>query len=437
MGRISDTGLYPFDTAITPNDYVIGTDGDNLNATKNFKVSTMLGYLGNMFNLQSQDLYYTYNAVAAGSVGTGEISSNNYADETILTSGVTNLYVSKLTELGALVDTYLNAIATDQLTVIVMDLSAPENYLVFNLTGSSDVDANTINLAGTVSESNGELVAGRSIGLKLTAGGGGGDFVDLVSNQTAAGNKTWTGTAFFNGNIIHSGFIATLQRVTSLYLDTKLFIWDRQGASIVQSIGSNTGFSLVGDFFGQPHYFFGKILSTGSTGTTFANIDGGFLDFNSLTAQRKYAFPDESGTIALTSSFPTYETGTFTPVIAATSGGSYTYTLAFANYTRIGDICHFNIVFNTITDSVSPPPSGATQITGMPFTANGTSVFPIELVCDSPTFYSAHGRITSGQTIITINFQRGLDSSNQGSSLISWSGVGVLNVSGSYKIVEP
>jgi len=104
MARIE---TYPFDTAITPNDYVIGTDGDSLNATKNFRVLTFLDYLGRQYNLNSTDLLFDYNNVAAGSVGSGQVSTNNYADGTILMSGVTNIYVSKLTAFGQLVITYL------------------------------------------------------------------------------------------------------------------------------------------------------------------------------------------------------------------------------------------------------------------------------------------------------------------------------------------
>lgn len=282
MARIE---TYPFDTAITPNDYVIGTDADSLNATKNYKMSTMLGYLGNMFNLQSQDLYYSYNNVASGSVDSGEISSNNYADGTILMSGVTNLYVSKLTALNALVDTYLNAIATDGLTVIVMDLSAPENYAVCVLTGSSDVDANTIDLAVTVAESNGELVAGRSIGLKLTTTAGGSAPVDSVFGRTGAvvalssdysahygglfGANTWNGVNTFQSRI---------EAEDGMTLEVAGSVTSKSGAGTFTLLSGN-------------RYVF-KQSDTN---------DNLILDIDSISTSRTLTAPDASGTIALTS----------------------------------------------------------------------------------------------------------------------------------------
>jgi hypothetical protein len=317
MGRISDTVKYPFDTAITPNDYVIGSDGDSLKATRNYKVSTMLGYLGNMFNLQSQDLYYTYNDVASDDVGSGEVSSNNYQDATISTADVTNLYVSKLTELGALVDTYLNAIATDELTLIVMDLSAPQNYIVFTLTGSSDVNANTINLEGTVSESNGELIPGRSIGLKLTAGGGGGS-TDYISNVALSGTSlvfTGTGSAFDSSVDLSAGLvtIGTGQVITGLKAFTAPvtqfndIATDETRANIYRINTSNngpvpsgdgsSGYILNGTNNGRRCYGFVKIAI--GNGGPFATSDIGWLDFQSISQQRRYEFPDDDGVVLL------------------------------------------------------------------------------------------------------------------------------------------
>jgi hypothetical protein len=78
MARIE---TYPLDSNITINDFVIGSDGDSLNATKNYKVLTFLDYLGTMYNLNSTDLLFNYNDVVSTSVADGEVSTNNYATD--------------------------------------------------------------------------------------------------------------------------------------------------------------------------------------------------------------------------------------------------------------------------------------------------------------------------------------------------------------------
>jgi hypothetical protein len=271
MGRIE---TYPFDTRITPNDYVIGTDGDNLNATRNYKVSDFLGYLGSYYNLNSQDVFFTYNPVAPALVSTGEISSNNYATVPAPMSGITNLYVSKASALGNLVDSFINAVATDQLTFVVMDMAAPENYAVFAMTGSSDVDANTINLAGTVSESNGNLVSGRSIGLKLNAGGGSVDlsgYVTIATNQTITGRKTFFQLDF--ENVGGGGYVGAPPR----FQNTRPTTFNDSAAAF--------GHDSVDDV-----WFFQEQAGT---------LNYGLFDFKNITQDRTYTFQDADGTVKL------------------------------------------------------------------------------------------------------------------------------------------
>lgn len=63
-----------------------------------------------------------------------------------------------------------------------------------------------------------------------------------------------------------------------------------------------------------------------------------------------------------------YEEGTFTPVATqASSAPTITYTSRLGKYTRIGRVvtAHIEIIINTVSGG-----SGATQITGLPFTVN-------------------------------------------------------------------
>lgn len=47
MARINNQTKYPLDTVITNNDFLIGSDGDNTDATKTFSVSTLTNYIIN------------------------------------------------------------------------------------------------------------------------------------------------------------------------------------------------------------------------------------------------------------------------------------------------------------------------------------------------------------------------------------------------------
>lgn len=164
---------YPFDLVPTVNDYVIGTDGDNLNFTKNYKVMTFLDYLGTQYNLNSTDMLFEYDDVISTSVGNGYVSTNNYADATILMSGVTNIYVSKLTGFGVLVENAINSLGTNTLTIMFADMGNRNNYGIFDVVSAVDVDANTINLTVTATTTLGTLSAGKSMGIRIGIGGSG------------------------------------------------------------------------------------------------------------------------------------------------------------------------------------------------------------------------------------------------------------------------
>ena len=161
---------YGIDTAISLDDYLIGSDGDNLKVTKNYKISTLLDYIGNKYNLESQDVFYTYTPKSAAQVTVGSISTNNYASAIIYMSAVTNLYVSKTSALGNMVGDYLSSITSSTLTLIMMDMADPSNYAICNLVSSSNATDDVLNISVEVTASNGRLISGRTIGLRLTAG---------------------------------------------------------------------------------------------------------------------------------------------------------------------------------------------------------------------------------------------------------------------------
>jgi hypothetical protein len=312
MARIE---TYPLDTAISVNDYVIGTDGDSLNATKNYKVLTFLDYLGTQYNLNSTDLLFNYNDVVSTAVGDGEVSTNNYADGTILMSGVTNIYVSKLTAFGQLVDDIINTIGTNTLSIMFADMGNRNNLGLFNVVSTADVDANTINITVTVTTSSGSLTAGKVMGVRIVGEGGGGA-VDSVFGRTGAvtaevgdysafygqlgATNTWTGTNNFEGFTIFKNIVQInhpsnddLNIISFLPITTMPTGTDSGGAATELKAG--TGGELVWE----------SITGNGAT----------IIDPSNLTVARTFALPDSDGTIALTSDLGNYVDKTSTETV--------------------------------------------------------------------------------------------------------------------------
>lgn len=290
MARIE---TYPLDTSITPNDFLLGSDGDSLNATRNYRVSNLIEQIGRQYNLQSMDLIYTFNAVASGSVGDGEVSTNNYADATILASGVTNIYVSKLTLFGQLVDDYINTVGAAGLTVTFVDLSNYNNFAICEINGVSDVNANTLDVSVTVTTSNGSFSSGKTVGLKLDPAGSSVDlsgYVTLDTDQTITGSKTFTGINNFNGFITS---ISKLTLVTGFFRDNYFF-----------------GGGLIPEF-DQDYAIFGQYTIGGTTKWLLGRDGkdfGAVLDVNSQTQNRVHTFQDKSGTLAHLDDVRPYQT---------------------------------------------------------------------------------------------------------------------------------
>lgn len=263
MARIE---TYPLDGNISVNDYVIGTDGDSLNATKNYKVLTFLDYLGRLYNLNSTDLLFNYNAVDSVSVGNGEVSTNNFADGTILMSGVTNIYVSKLSAFGQLIDDIINTTGTENLSIMFTDMGNRNNLGIFTVNSTVDVNANTINMSVTGTTTVGSITSGKVMGIRIGVGGGNevdlSNYVDLTTAQIINGSKTFNSKINANGGV-----------------DFNI------GAGTI-SVGALSS----------------TLLSFNSNATGVFDV---ILDFSLLTtADRTLSFPNKNGEIALTSDIP-------------------------------------------------------------------------------------------------------------------------------------
>jgi len=275
---------YALDGNIGLFDMVIGSDGDNSNATRNYRVIDFLDYLGNTYNLQSVDLIYEYNAVASGSVGSGQISSNNFAtNPNVLTSAITNLFVSKTTQFGQNVELFLETISADNFSMMVTDLDDPNNFAVVTINSIADVDADTLDLTVTVDYSNGSISTGTPTGLKVypPSGGVSGNFVTLDTAQTITASKTFDN----GGRIVSNNYI--------------LIDNDGNNIAMVEPAGETyTTFSGHVHMSAAPNNSirFHWSEGAGALSTKF--------NFNSVTSDNELIVPDKNGTLALLDDLP-------------------------------------------------------------------------------------------------------------------------------------
>lgn len=359
MARIE---TYPFDLAPTVNDYVIGTDGDNSNATRNYKVMTFLDYLGTQYNLNSTDMLFEYDDVISTAVGDGYVSTNNYADGTILMSGVTNIYVSKITGFGQLVEDALNSIGTNTLTIVFADMGNRNNYGIFDVVSAADVDANTINLTVTATTTLGSLSAGKVMGIRIGIGGGSisdtvygagwnadtttgasknalydkiETLVTLDTVQTVAGAKTFSAQMTANnGILVNEVFIED-----ALYIDNTVGNFANTTGGLVISAQSNGDDLRIG---------------LGSNGAT----DNLIHDMGAITGSKRVTWQNADGTVAFLSDL----TGGYVDLTSVQSVGgikSFTDLLTVKNSMWINGGSN-KITFANSSESSASSTSGLT-----------------------------------------------------------------------------
>lgn len=299
MARIE---TYQPDYVITPNDFVIGTDGDNFNKTKNYSVVAMLDYVGTHFNLQSADLVYNYTALAPLSVLDGEFTVNNRLDGTVLFSGVTTFSISKTTVFGRLVDDYIQTLGDENFSFMLYDFSDYNNFGVYTITSVVDLNSDIFTVSVILNASNGDIDGSSTYGFKAypaVAGGTGvsdgdkGDitvsalgtiwtvndgYVDLVNSQTIGGNKSFNNFIIAKGGYESNATNPALN-VFSMFKNSNVPTGtDNGGAAGQLYLNNNDNWSF---------------LSTSSGGKGFV------ISNNSLTTLRTYTLQNKSGTLAM------------------------------------------------------------------------------------------------------------------------------------------
>lgn len=76
MARIQDTEQYPYDISISGSEYVIGTDSDSDNKTKNYKLSDLAAYFTKYFYAQNQSVSLIGNITGGSGVAIIETIAN-------------------------------------------------------------------------------------------------------------------------------------------------------------------------------------------------------------------------------------------------------------------------------------------------------------------------------------------------------------------------
>jgi hypothetical protein len=107
MGRIKDTELYALDQYLTLDDYVIGSDTENLGKTQNYGLRGIFDTFRNALNLTS--IEYTFSDGTdpdLDQTDAGYFTSNN-----VLAGAVTSLYVNKMTLSGGNISSLVDVVA--------------------------------------------------------------------------------------------------------------------------------------------------------------------------------------------------------------------------------------------------------------------------------------------------------------------------------------
>lgn len=215
--------------------------------------------------------------------------------------------------------TKLNSLAIPDNTIVEADLSYPlTNFSSTGIDDNATSTAITIDATEQVSTASHILAGGNlTVGTDGTVTGAEGAQIDLRGND---------GTA------------------TQMYLDVA------GSFNRMFTVSDNVNFQLgqLAGTGGDVQFFAG--------GSRKAKFDSDGLKFNNDTAAAN-ALDD-------------YEEGTWTPVLSASGGGSFTYFNQHGFYTKVGNIVHLTFWIQLGAPS---SPSGNAHISGIPFAVNGSA----------------------------------------------------------------
>jgi len=125
---------YDQDPAISAGDKLIGTDVDNLNATANFSIESIIDYLNAISAIQMQALKYAYQAWDVGQTREdGTISFQAFEGNTVAFSTITEFMLSGETLNGESVYPFYTS-ALENNYILITNAQNPSNWAVFIVT---------------------------------------------------------------------------------------------------------------------------------------------------------------------------------------------------------------------------------------------------------------------------------------------------------------
>ena len=225
----------------------------------------------------------------------------------------------------------------------------------------------------------------------------------LLAGKTASDTATVGHELRTNGVVTHtSGAVPTLylNRTTS---DGDIAVF-RKNNTTVGSIGTVAGRLGIGTgdaglFFDDDNNKISPVTMVSGTpvdSSGLLSLGYSAARFKDLYLSGGVVFGTTGGSVS-SKTLDDYEEGTWTPVIAGSGGGAYTYTAsATPRYTRIGNLVTLSAAITNIELSGSGH-AGYVQIQGAPFNKN-SSTFA------TGTIELSNGDMSSGQTYATVSF---------------------------------
>ncbi len=471
MTRISNKNAYPIDSQVSLDDFLIGSDADNKNRTRNYLIRSIFSTFKNSLGLFSIDYTFAKNP----SLGYTENDSGYFTtnDDNSLFSSISQININKTdlnqTDVTSLVSAvngnvssflivlFKPSVSGDIFYFTISSIIDNNEYYTFNVTGFTgglELDGESsysvkFDLAGVpsvVTETDPIFVASVAASITNTnitnwntAFGWGDHSTEGYLTSVAIGDVTgftdnssnWN-TAFGWGDHASGGYLTSESDPVFTASDAaavtaaKIANWDT-----AFGWGDHGTQGYLTSYTETDPVFVSHPANLGVTSTTLNNWNAAYSWGDHSSAG--YLENENIDTLAELNSIITdanlaeYEEGSFTPVLNSTSGG-YTSSISSGSYTKVGNQVTIVIFISGLNDSGTP--TGGVFITGLPFPASPSALLNISISNSSVPFYSIHGE-TSGSSI-NIYIQDSLDGTNT-SPLTNLSiTTGTLRVTGTY-----
>ena len=133
MAKVNNTEIYPFDDSISPNDYVLGTDGDPTKglATKNFQISGLI----NLINAVNGNSSMAFKFQDGSNLATTFLTPGHFFSEfnKITPSTLTKLHLNNKNTQGTIVNNLISLLLNSNLFVLkLVNVADVTNVIYLN-----------------------------------------------------------------------------------------------------------------------------------------------------------------------------------------------------------------------------------------------------------------------------------------------------------------